>query len=918
VGQVPATLSSFPHVFEDEPPEVVDGQGKAGCVTIPRVPRYKNVPQKHTLKPGEEIELGRPELLLAPADWNGPPTKATLAAGPGTYKVRYTAVGWARAVFEAAGAVSTARVTLEIREADKPPDAAVDRHGDPLPASAVARLGTVRWRHGESVDCGALSPDGKLLAVGGNALRLFDTADGRVLRTLAGFPPRVTNVTFSPDGQTLLSSGLDGTLRLWDAKNGDPRRVLVERVRAVHQAAFSPDGRMIAAGVDAYPNHYLTLLDSWSGRELGRLDVDAYQVAFSPDGRFLATTGAFDRRAFLIDVAARRKVRELKVGADAVSNFAFAPDSRTLVTTPGFAEGARQWTLTFWALPAAEVSRTLAVPTSPRSGFLRYSPDGRRLMSSRALWDVATGEEARFPEGVGEVFAASADGEVLAGNRGNGVMGLWGRNKGKDVPAPADHVAAVALVTPLGDGKELMTLGDDGTRLTWDAATGQLLRRVPGARYWPHRFAVSADGRTLAGVPLQKKIVLYDLAAGGAPRELTAVKGGWSLALSADGGLLAVTPPGGEDNGPVRLVDTKRDVLIATLGADLEQPTAAAFSPDGKTLALGTGMGGLHLISVATGKRTGPAAFTRGPKTPLTVGKIRQVTFAPGGRQLVSIDQYCNVSLWELASGQERRRLAHQSSLAVFSPDGRLLATADGGHAVHLWDAVTGEDRARMRGHTGEVCSLSFSRDGTRLYSGSRDTTALVWEVPAARGKPADLSTEDLGARWEALAGDDATKAFDAVLSLVAAPQTVAFLRGRLKPAAAPDAARVRRLIADLDAEEFAARESATRELADLGGRAEEALAALLAGQPSAESRRRAADLLKKLREPDDMRLTGEALRQARAVEVLETVGDAQARELLAALAKGAPGANLTRAAQEALMRLTPRTGRPVPHRGSR
>src|SRR5262245_57935608 len=61
-----------------------------------------------------------------------------------------------------------------------------DRYGDALPAKAVARLGTLHWRHGDTV----------------------------------------TSVLFTPDGQGLVSDSQDGTVRLWDLKSGVERRRL--------------------------------------------------------------------------------------------------------------------------------------------------------------------------------------------------------------------------------------------------------------------------------------------------------------------------------------------------------------------------------------------------------------------------------------------------------------------------------------------------------------------------------------------------------------------------------------------------------------------------------------------------------------------------------------------------------------------
>jgi hypothetical protein len=123
----------------------------------------------------------------------------------------------------------------------------------------------------------------------------------------------------------------------------------------------------------------------------------------------------------------------------------------------------------------------------------------------------------------------------------------------------------------------------------------------------------------------------------------------------------------------------------------------------------------------------------------------------------------------------------------------------------------------------------------------------------------------------------------------------------QLQPIAAPDAVRLTRLIGDLDSEAFATREAATTELTKLGALAEPALRKALEAGPSAEARRRIEQLLAKLESTSS---TGEPLRASRGIETLERIGTPEARELLARLGRGAPGAGLTREAKAALDRL--------------
>jgi hypothetical protein len=164
---------------------------------------------------------------------------------------------------------------------------------------------------------------------------------------------------------------------------------------------------------------------------------------------------------------------------------------------------------------------------------------------------------------------------------------------------------------------------------------------------------------------------------------------------------------------------------------------------------------------------------------------------------------------------------------------------------------------------------------------------------------------QELEALWADLATKDPVKADQAIARLTANPaQTVPFLEQRLRPVAAPEPCRVARWLADLDSDEFAVREEAARQLEQMGEVAESFLKQALRGEPSTEVRRRIRGLLETLK-GDRLFPPGERLRAARAVEVLERVGNRAARRHLATLAAGAAEAALTVEAKSALERLS-------------
>jgi hypothetical protein len=140
----------------------------------------------------------------------------------------------------------------------------------------------------------------------------------------------------------------------------------------------------------------------------------------------------------------------------------------------------------------------------------------------------------------------------------------------------------------------------------------------------------------------------------------------------------------------------------------------------------------------------------------------------------------------------------------------------------------------------------------------------------------------------------------------IASPeQSVELIRRKLPPAErAPRDGDPARWIADLDHDEFRRREEATEALRRLGPSAEAALCRALGAEPSAEKRRRLEELLEAVQAEA---FRPERVRPTRALEVLERIGTAEAKAVLAELAKGDPEAPLTQEAKATRKRLEER-----------
>jgi WD40 repeat protein len=676
-----------------------------------------------------------------------------------------------------------------------PPVLPADRHDDPLPAGAVMRLGSGRFRHVGPVHFVAFSPDGKLLlsSMGDGIYHVWDRATGRLLHRFPGqvLPFFSAPCAFSADSKTIAMVGSNKRIHVWDVASEKEITVLRGPMEAPELIEFSPDGKTAALMAK---DQSIRLWDWARDRQLhlylAERSEDAPNnvggIAFSPDGKLVVAST--DSRIHIWDVVSGKERRARTGLADGAVALAVSPDGK-------------------WFVAVGEEGVVLGGPTTGKEGTalklvstgdahaLAFSPDGKVLAvisgTKVVLVNPATQKVIRrLASGLSSptCLAFSPDGKVLAVGGTDQSIHQWDVATGKEIGTQGGHQAALGPITYSPDGKKIATSSDDQTIRLWDAVTGKELHcfRRPWQREGNEQdltspFFVGAatpaftkGGKALAAIWPDGIVCLWDTTTG---KELRRAKrgplGSDAVAFSAKGDILADV----DTKGKLRLSDVATGLELRRMKAPKTRPelknaalgiAALAFAPDGRMLAQGeqffpfgelsAGLGGgwssfhttVGLWETASAKLRGRLPFEGNwQAAPVWRGMgMAGYAFRPG---VGSISGFGGMNMMGMGGmGGSVLIPGNPIQRLTFSPDGRqLVILADNG--AHLWDLPRKHEvylfNLAPRLNT---FAAAFSPDSKLLALGGEGTFSLWDTAPkqelARVGRPAGTAALTLAA----------------------------------------------------------------------------------------------------------------------------------------------------------------------------
>jgi WD40 repeat protein len=607
--------------------------------------------------------------------------------------------------------------------------ARTDLAGDPLPAGAITRIGTTRFRSTPYLGDIFFTPDGLILVGkgGSDGLLFWEAVTGKTLFELRD--PDLTNfaIDHSPDGTLLALFGSDRrgmpapdtTLRLYDVATRKPiwTKIISDERHFNHAVRFTPDGKRLITG-----SNDLRVWDVKSGAELARERIRSGngRIVLSPDGKMVA--GADQRRVWVWnweDAAAARQMdttRELSV-----SSLAFSADGKVFYTSDISSIVRAYDVATGKYMGRADESVFKKPAPSPDGKFVAVTEyDKERGEGSVLLRDAATNKELRRLR-TGSIAVGglcwSKDGAKIAGASGFRAY-VWDIKTGKSLgPEVAGPEAAITSLEFTGNG-ELISASEDHTIRTWEPVTGKELHCIRLNHAFMGGVTCSPDGDVFAGSLTPGEVHVWQAKTGKEAFHLVwstsrTGSGAYKSRFTADGQTLvtfsldwyvrtwdmltgklkserSVRPA---EFGPL---DDERDNFLETIPIVL---AGVALSPDGESLYTPSGKS-ITAYSVSTGKEkfkleanVSELALSPDGKFLVTLLRGNQPTILPKGAMPAAVSN--EATIWNLNDAKPIARFSVpgrvDSKALAFTPDSKRVVTTSADGMMRFWDTASGE-----------------------------------------------------------------------------------------------------------------------------------------------------------------------------------------------------------------------------------
>ncbi len=506
-----------------------------------------------------------------------------------------------------------------------------------------------------------------------------------------GHAANIQDVMFTPDGKTLVSVSNDKTIRVWDTETGKILKTIRGHIGEgaegkLYAGALSPDGNLLAVG-----------------GFLGQLEEQSETPYF--DGFLKLADFKFDiGQVRIIELRSGEQITTLRGHANVIYDIAFSADGQWLATT-GADDTIRLWDVSGIRTRAESAILPFLILEGHTGDIyaVSFSPDRRQLVSASydgtlRLWELpetVSGFDTiissqhrlmdRHTAGVRSVAYSPNGNYILSGGKDRKLL-LWNGN-GRFLKELATYSGTIATISVSADSSQAVVSGmGEFEAIVYDISSGKAV-----SRFSDHTNSVVASafyGTSVVATAGNDTNIYLWYANSGIRKCRIVGKGMTNWAVAFGEGLQLAF--GQHDYSPPMFQGFPQEHLDYFPLEQIFDFSEMALHP--APPVSDTFRGAVTSYQSNTLTPLSPYALKIAPETVIRNdqgydGLLRAFTFSPGGDIVVG----------------------SSFSLKLYSQTGKRIRT--------------------FHGHTGEVFSVSVSRDGRMLASASNDQTIRLWNI---------------------------------------------------------------------------------------------------------------------------------------------------------------------------------------------
>ena len=545
-------------------------------------------------------------------------------------------------------------------------------------------------KHPYSVSFATFSPDNKIIATASNdfSIYLWDAKTGKLIRKLEGNIDFVNYLSFSPNGEMLVSSSghiwsraysdipMDFSIRIWNVKTGEEIRKLEGHSRKVKNACFCNNEKWI---ISASSDNTVRIWEVSTGKELERFDN--LTTLESTSGLFLLK----HVDSALIFWRPEAPMEKMKICWHEEETPRLLSPKTNIVVSTYFNHTEGNESINIWDVNTSEKIMSFEGHTGSVKS-LSLSSDGKQLISTSTdktirIWDITKGKEIKcFNISSWVEFACfSNDGISIVYNNDSNVCfrSLTNNYELGRINSGTINTDSISF-SP--DGEKFIVAAGRNLKI-FDVNSKEEVLRIKGYKCRASIAVFSPNGKWIVASLIDQTIRIWDAITG---KEMQTINesGIFSFAFINDVQVLIVML-----YKSIHIWDLENNKLIL----NIEKPS-------------------INNISMAVHTKSFLIAATQ--------RESHQILF------------------WDIRTGKEINSIIvdfYFAQAISFHPNGKLIACASSNYLIHVLDVKTGKEYRKLEGHTGYVNSIAFSNDGNYILSSSDDKTIRIWDIESSK-----------------------------------------------------------------------------------------------------------------------------------------------------------------------------------------